>query len=254
MPALKDLTSQRFGKLVVVKRASNQNKKVFWECKCDCGNTIIVRSDQLIRGITKSCGCLHKETAAKIGHNNFKDLTGQRFGRLVAIQPIKSLSNSKYYWLCQCDCGNTIEVIGTSLTSGNTRSCGCIKSIGETNIALLLSELKIPFKREYRIFDKEKEYRFDFAILDNNNNIKNFIEYDGIQHFSRISGWFTEDRYQQLQNSDNFKNKYCQQHNIPLIRIPYWELNDIDKEYLMNRINTAEAPDMEEAQEVEDET
>lgn len=74
-----------------------------------------------------------------------------------------------------------VEVLGTSLTSGNTQSCGCIKSIGETNIALLLSELKIPFKREYRIFDeKGKEYRFDFAILDKNNSIKSFIEYDGI--------------------------------------------------------------------------
>lgn len=241
MPALKDLTDQRFGKLVVIKRAPNQNKKVFWECKCDCGNTIIVRSDQLIRGITKSCGCLHKEIAAEIGHNNFKDLTGQRFGRLVAIQPIKSLSNSKYYWLCQCDCGNTVEIIGTSLTSGNTKSCGCIKSVGEANIALLLSELKIPFKREYRIFDEEKkEYRFDFAILDKDNNIKSFIEYDGIQHFGRISGWFTEDRYKQLQKSDNFKNEYCCKHNIPLIRIPYWEIDKMNYNYLLNKIKEAQ--------------
>lgn len=55
------------------------------------------------------------------------DLTNQRFGRLIARKP----TNKRYYryviWLCICDCGNTCLVSSGSLTSGNTRSCGCIK-------------------------------------------------------------------------------------------------------------------------------
>lgn len=251
MPALKNLLNQKFGKLTVIRRAPNKNNKVFWECQCDCGNKTIVRSDQLIRGITKSCGCLHKENASKIGHQNFKDLTGQKFGKLTAVYPIKSILNSKYYWLCSCDCGNTVEVLGTSLTSGNTKSCGCIKSIGEMNISLLLKDLNIPFIKEYKIYDNNNNYyRFDFAIIDTNNNVKLFIEYDGIQHFGRISGWFNEKRKQQLEKSDNFKNKYCKQYNIPLIRIPYWELNNMNKEWLLNKIQEMATPDMEEAQEI----
>ena len=63
------------------------------------------------------------------------------------------------------------------------------------NISLLLNELKIPFIKEYKIYDKNNNYyKMDFAILDNNNNLQLFIEYDGIQHFGRISGWFTEER------------------------------------------------------------
>lgn len=59
-----------------------------------------------------------------------KDLTGQRFGRLIAVRDIGVLNNvpgrnSCRLWECQCDCGNTTEVITSALISGNTLSCGC---------------------------------------------------------------------------------------------------------------------------------
>ena len=54
-----------------------------------------------------------------------KDLTGQRFGKLVAIKACGK-KEKKTVWLCKCDCGNEIEVVGTALSSGNTKSCGCI--------------------------------------------------------------------------------------------------------------------------------
>lgn len=53
---------------------------------------------------------------------NFQDLTGKRFGRLVAT---KYLGNSR--WECQCDCGKTTSVVAYSLTTGNTKSCGCYR-------------------------------------------------------------------------------------------------------------------------------
>ena len=240
MPALKDLTGQKFGKLTVVKRGPNQNKKVQWECLCDCGNTVYVRSDQLLRGITKSCGCLHKQIAAKIGHSNFKDLAGQQFGKLTALYSIKSLEDKKYHWVCQCECGNIVEVLGTSLTSGNTKSCGCLRSTGETNIAFLLTQLDIPFSREYKITINEKLYRFDFAIYNKKQELQMFIEFDGIQHYGRISGWFTEERWEQLKISDEIKNQYCHKHNIPLIRIPYWEIDNMNQNYLLKKIKEAQ--------------
>lgn len=53
-----------------------------------------------------------------------KDLTGRRFGRLT----VESFAYmGKYpYWHCKCDCGNEKDIIGQSLTSGNTQSCGCL--------------------------------------------------------------------------------------------------------------------------------
>lgn len=57
-----------------------------------------------------------------------KDLTGQRFSRLVVIG--ESGERDKHLnvkWLCKCDCGNEILVITGSLKTGNTRSCGCLQ-------------------------------------------------------------------------------------------------------------------------------
>lgn len=58
------------------------------------------------------------------------DLTGQRFGKLVVLENAGKLDGRRYYWKCQCDCGTTVIIIGTSLRSGNTKSCGCEKYKG----------------------------------------------------------------------------------------------------------------------------
>lgn len=227
-----DLTEQRFGKLVVVKRILNKNKRTMWLCKCDCGNEVEVRSDQLRGGITKSCGCLHIEQVKNIGKNNFKDLTGQKFGKLTAKQPIFNENKKRYDWVCQCDCGNDIIVLGSSLTSGNTQSCGCIKSMGESNVKKILNENNINYISQYRVMINNKLYIYDFAIVENNQIIK-LIEFDGIQHYGRISGWFTEERYKDLIASDIIKNQYALSNNIPLVRIPYTERDNITLETLL---------------------
>lgn len=54
------------------------------------------------------------------------DLTGQRFGKLKAVDDVGSKS-SRRIWLCQCDCGEITFVIGQHLKSGKTQSCGCLK-------------------------------------------------------------------------------------------------------------------------------
>lgn len=58
----------------------------------------------------------------------FKDLTGQRFGRLVALYPTEKRSKGNgVIWLCHCDCGNLKEIVSNSLLSGVTKSCGCLQ-------------------------------------------------------------------------------------------------------------------------------
>jgi hypothetical protein len=55
------------------------------------------------------------------------NLTGRKFGKLtVASKTNRRSSNGGVVWLCKCDCGNIKEVIGHSLSTGNTSSCGCI--------------------------------------------------------------------------------------------------------------------------------
>ena len=57
MPKFIDLTGQRFGKLTVVSRTSSTGKGAFWNVKCDCGTTKVVRADRLNQQLVKSCGC-----------------------------------------------------------------------------------------------------------------------------------------------------------------------------------------------------
>ena len=55
------------------------------------------------------------------------DLTGQRFNRLIVIEPSRT-KNGKYAWKCLCDCGNYTIAVGAQLKNGNTKSCGCYKN------------------------------------------------------------------------------------------------------------------------------
>lgn len=56
-----DLAGHTFGRLTVVQKAYYKNGKTFWECKCICGNEVVVSGERLRTGQTKSCGCLKSE-------------------------------------------------------------------------------------------------------------------------------------------------------------------------------------------------
>ena len=61
-----DLTGERFGKLVVLKRHhKDKHRNFYWLCKCDCGNETVVQSNNLKNGNVKSCGCLGREVHSK---------------------------------------------------------------------------------------------------------------------------------------------------------------------------------------------
>lgn len=55
------------------------------------------------------------------------NLVGQRFGKLTVVKAIQNINN-KTAWLCECDCGNTKEVLTMHLRKGDTTSCGCARS------------------------------------------------------------------------------------------------------------------------------
>lgn len=58
-----------------------------------------------------------------------KDITGQRFNRLVAIKSTeKKNNNGSILWLCDCDCGNQVIVAGSNLRADRVKSCGCLRS------------------------------------------------------------------------------------------------------------------------------
>lgn len=56
-----------------------------------------------------------------------KDLTGKRFGKLKVLYRLKEKIDNRIVWRCICDCGNEVNVKGIYLTTGQTKSCGCLK-------------------------------------------------------------------------------------------------------------------------------
>lgn len=61
MSRLISLIDQRFGRLLVLNRQPNKGNSTMWLCNCVCGKNVVVYGINLKRGLTKSCGCLHKE-------------------------------------------------------------------------------------------------------------------------------------------------------------------------------------------------
>lgn len=106
--------------------------------------------------------------------------------------------------------------------------CEKAKSRGERDIAKVLMDLEIPFSTEATFpglkSDKNYALRYDFRIDFGEKTL--LIEFDGEQHFDKSSAWYNENNY------DERKNMYAKSHNIPLLRIPYWEAKKIKQKVL----------------------
>ena len=227
----------KFNKLTIIKestrRASNGGK--YWVCQCECGKIKEIRGDHLKSGHTKSCGCQNQE--------KINNIIGQRFNNLIVIDITdKRRSSGDVIWKCQCDCGNITYAAASELRNNRIKSCGCLKSLGEKTINSLLTQNHIPFQKEYCFSDLKDEgfLRFDFAVFDENNRLSYLIEYDGEIHFNNKGAWNGHLDYETLHKHDLMKNEYCKQHNIPLIRIPYTQLDTLSLKDLVLETTTFE--------------
>ena len=87
MSKYKDLTGQKFGRLTCIKDAGRSSRKqVLWLCKCDCGKLVIVKSNSLLTGNTKSCGCLAREILIK--RNTVHSLSKGKDGKVTRLYRI----------------------------------------------------------------------------------------------------------------------------------------------------------------------
>ena len=223
----RDLTNEVFGYLKVIGFDTVKNRRAYWKCVCKCGNEISARGDSLTSGCILSCGCYHSEIKTA-------NLIGKRFGLLTVKERVGSDSNGRVQWFCLCDCGNTKIVSSNNLQSGDTKSCGCLQSWMENQINKLLNSNNIKFETQYSFDDlyyKSSSYllRFDFGILNNNNNIVGLIEYNGIQHYE--SGYYSDD--DELFERDKMKIEYCNRNMIPLLVL---NKDNYDEKYILDWI------------------
>ena len=243
--AAKDYSNKICGCWQVIKRDWNPISKshsTFWKAKCiRCGNEASVRKEDLDKN-PRSCnnckGEIIQEMALKRGAVINKIELGMQFGKLtVDSKSFTSKGKTHSYCWCNCECGNRIAVRIDHLYGryhSKTISCGCsTESSGEIKIRQILEKYKIKFKSQHRVKNEQNEVMvFDFAILDEKDNIIKYIEYNGKQHYEPVEIFGGDEAFERQKIRDTRKTEYCYTHNINLQWIPYFEFDLITPEYL----------------------
>jgi hypothetical protein len=112
---------KRFGMLTILavkklKQNNDKYKKIYYECKCDCGSIRLYQAHTVLSNGLKSCGC--KQSSQTI--DNYNSHIGKRYGTLTVINLNYSPNNSTF--TCKCDCGNVIDVPVSRINT--KRTCG----------------------------------------------------------------------------------------------------------------------------------
>lgn len=99
-----------------------------WLFSCSCGNTKVISWKGYKYNTTRSCGCISKE-ATKVN-------IGDTYYRLkVVSESVSHRKDRKKVFLCDCSCGNKgVTVVGTTLTGGKLKSCGCWRTDNPSNL------------------------------------------------------------------------------------------------------------------------
>lgn len=213
------------------------------EVKCKvCGHTWSPIAYTLLeKHIYSGCKQCYTKSQTKTTEQFIKDL--QQCNPYVKLMGNYVNSYTKTLFKCygckqQCEW----ETSPASVLCGR-RSPNCYSSNGEIKIQQFLQLYNIHFIKEYKFEDCKNIHclPFDFYLPQYNM----CIEYDGEQHYRPINfGGCSDDKaiqsFQSTYINDNIKNQYCEQHNINLLRIPYYDFKDIDTILYQHLINNKE--------------
>ena len=172
------------------------------------------------------CGIETVKSKLKLSYDEVKQGFELEGYTLLSTKYIKNTSKLKV----QCPKGHEYEVSWGHFNEGK-RCPVCNSSKGEKRISLFLKGNNINYEvqKSFKECSYKRMLPFDFYLPDHNI----CIEYDGQQHYNTIdfSGKNqerAEEQFKQTQIKDNIKTQYCLDHNIKLIRIPYWDFKNIE--------------------------
>ncbi len=203
---------------------SSKDNKLLW--KCDKGHEFELTWDKMLQG-----------GRCPVCYGNFKKTTDQ------FKKDIYNLLGGEYKILSEYKgankkikvqhsiCQNIYYVTPANLLYNNRRCPYCNESKAERLIEDYLRNNQIEYDREFTFNDLIGVggglLRYDFAIFKDEEKaqLKCLIEYDGEFHYKK---YYDEQNFEKQQKHDKLKNKYCIENNIKLIRIPYWEKENME--------------------------
>lgn len=211
------------------------NAQAKLELKCLCGKEYETTYNQLQGGKQRqcpSCGKAKQVYSRRKTDNEFKEEV-----LLLVDQEYLFLDkyiNSKTHLLCRhTNCGHTYKVTPDSFLGGK-RCPKCNSSKGEQVVQSYLDKNTLFYTRQFKFKDciNKRRLPFDFAVFSDESQEKPefLIEYDGQQHFIPMGfGGSSSNNFKRTIKNDRIKDDYCKQNGIELIRIPYWEQDNIEE-------------------------
>ena len=217
----------------IIKKYKNSNEKL--EVMCPKGHIYKTALSNYLRG--RRCPACNNEIKA----NRLKDISKKRMHNYEFIKNeiekdgsillADKYKGNKIPMPIKCPKGHMHNASWGSYLQGS-RCPQCNESKGEKFISKYLNDNNIKYKSQYKFEDCKYKLKlpFDFYLLDYNIA----IEYDGEQHYKPIDfagkgeKWSVNNMLE-TQHRDSIKTKYCLDNNIKLIRIPYWDFDNIEE-------------------------
>lgn len=147
MPRKRDLTGMSFGRLTVIDLhgLSPTSGRLLWDCLCDCGGRTLTLTSSLLRGHTRSCGCLRVEALLELGRRRQTPVhIGSRHGQLTVTGEAGRDHAGRMLVQARCDCGGDTVARWNNVLTGVTRSCGCRKRAGRPHPGVGAADFKLP--------------------------------------------------------------------------------------------------------------
>ena len=221
------------GYVLLSNESDYKNNDSKLEMKCEKGHIFKQRYSNFKKRKTRCPKCFdeRRKFMTFVSYKERKEYV-ENFGfKLLTKEEDYINANQKCKFMC--DKGHIYYTKMHDFKAGN-RCPICKKSKGETEIKRFLINKNLNFEEEFKFDDCKfkRKLPFDFYLPEYNI----CIEYDGRQHFEIAKAFGGLEAFIDTKIRDTIKNEYCKNNNIKLIRIPYWELNNIEN-ILSNKLN-----------------
>lgn len=211
------------------------------KCKCNIDGTIWETAPtNLLANKTACPTCCSLQTSIRCRKTN-EDFLIQLNKNNPNIVPLEEYMGDQKKILCSCKIHKDYKwkVAPNKILRKNTGCPKCANTVSsnEVKIQNILLKWGYNFETQKRFKDCRDKLPFPFDVYLKDFNI--LIEYDGEQHYEIIYKNSGKENKQEnltkIQKHDKIKTDYCKRNNIPLIRIPYWESDDLEY-YLFDKM------------------